>query len=163
MKFEELHKAVPEEGTKCKAGCGKCCVAGAPVAKPETEEISEWLCKTYEYEQIRDQFHHHDTQPQMCPFLTPDKRCFIYPVRPVVCRLFGHLVGPAQMPKHLLQECPEGVGFTRISMLNILSQIGEWYQEAAAAYVQIGEFRLAELTAEDGTSGPIPKGGAARL
>jgi Fe-S-cluster containining protein len=29
------------------------------------------------------------TDSGMCPKLTPDKRCSVYPVRPAICRLYG--------------------------------------------------------------------------
>jgi hypothetical protein len=63
--------------------CGHCC---GPVA-----------CKTEEYERIVNYAAKHGIAPQWngskCPWLTRDLTgfsCSIYPVRPPLCRLFGH-------------------------------------------------------------------------
>lgn len=37
---------------------------------------------------------------QFCPYLTEDKKCEIYPVRPLICRIFG------VMPEVEKMRCP---------------------------------------------------------
>jgi Putative zinc- or iron-chelating domain len=63
----------------CKPGCAACCVAG----------ISIWRI---EYDFIKaSRITHSPTSAdeKSCPFLDANKRCTIYDVRPIVCRLWG--------------------------------------------------------------------------
>ena len=106
MAYENLKKVIPEEGSRCKQNCGRCCVNAAPVSRSEAEEIFDWLAANSTYEAIEAQFQYADTQPGKCPFLKPDKSCFVYPARPFVCRYFGHGADPGMsMLEALKQKC----------------------------------------------------------
>jgi len=65
----------------CKPGCNSCCVSN----------ITVWRI---EYDRIRQFIESKNPEPGQrseseCPFLNDDELCSIYPVRPVVCRLWG--------------------------------------------------------------------------
>jgi Fe-S-cluster containining protein len=151
MSLENLKKKFPEEGSRCKKLCGKCCVSGVPIGIEETNRIGDWLVKNKEFEEIRDQFQHFDDQPAACPFLTPDKSCFIYPVRPVVCVMFGHLPDQPGMPKKASQQCPEGVQFTQVQIEDTLPESLEWHDATEKAMTRIMSFRTATFTGDEGT------------
>lgn len=80
--------------TRCK-NCGRCC-GPVPITYEEYEQIRDYVahCK-YAREESR-KYH----PAQVCVFRDPEKmRCAIYPVRPLVCQLFGVTRG---------MKCPEG-------------------------------------------------------
>ncbi|HEU4751898.1 MAG TPA: YkgJ family cysteine cluster protein [Armatimonadota bacterium] len=80
--------------------CGARCVAGVPMLRPEFERVQEYLAgpggpgarlveqqeKQVPYPGTVDVFY------TACRFRDMERgRCAIYPVRPLVCRLFGHV------------------------------------------------------------------------
>jgi hypothetical protein len=80
--LEKIYSRIPE--FKCQERCGECC---GPVRWSLAEEIV-----------IRDYIRRHGIEYRKmksimdyCPFLTEDKKCSIYPVRPLVCRVYGVL------------------------------------------------------------------------
>lgn len=76
--------------TNC-VNCGKCCGL-VPATIREVEEIRKWMARN-NVQPIRQE------NQAVCPFRDePHKRCLIYPVRPVVCRLFGVTSGVMQCP-----------------------------------------------------------------
>ena len=154
MPYEELRGSFPEEGHKCLSGCGKCCVPTVWVERSEAEAICEWLCREKKFEEIERQFWSADDHPESCPFLTSEKKCFIYPVRPFVCVQFGHLEDPSGAPadvaKRVSQKCPEGVVFTEVAVGEIRSLVMEWYAKAVREGIMISEFRKAVAVGEDG-------------
>lgn len=70
----------------CRAGCGYCCAVPVDVSIVEAARISLYLKK-----ELRDDplFVAEKDKNQPCPFLGADSKCSVYPVRPIVCRLFG--------------------------------------------------------------------------
>ena len=78
--------------TNC-TNCGECCGI-IPVDEKELAEIKEYVKK--HNIKARKNFPH-------CPFRNEEqKKCDIYPVRPIICRLFG----VADFGK--LEGCPNG-------------------------------------------------------
>lgn len=156
MAYETLKAKIPQEGARCKKLCGKCCTNTAPVGKSESDAIGEWMVKNVTDEALTAQFRHYDTDPGACPFLTPEKTCFIYPVRPVVCHTFGHLEEAQGADKRSSQKCPEGVEFTEVKYVDIHLEMAPFMNEIETRMVRTMDFRFAELSREDGTQGPIP-------
>jgi|FLYK01.1.fsa_nt_gi Fe-S-cluster containining protein len=150
MPWETLSRVFPEEGWKCKKSCGKCCVDTAPVERSEVEAISDWIVENVTFESLKAQFLDADTRPGMCPFLKADKTCFIYPVRPVVCRAFGHLEILPDSPRYLSQKCPEGVEFTAVKFEKIFHLMLPWYEAAQKGFVFTRDFRHAVIVAKNG-------------
>lgn len=67
------------------ANCGECC-GPVPATEKEIREIAEFMVKNPYVKPI----YHKDFL--VCPFRSEErKKCLIYPVRPVVCRLFGNV------------------------------------------------------------------------
>lgn len=155
MAYEALKAKIPEEGNRCKKMCGKCCTNTAPVVKSEAEEICNWITKNVSNEDLIAQFHHYDTDPGACPFLKPDKSCFIYPVRPVVCHMFGHLEEFQGADKRSSQKCPEGVDFTEVKYAQIHLEMGPYSDELENQSIKTMDFRFAEVDREDGSKGMI--------
>jgi hypothetical protein len=86
--FNLLDKRLPR--MHCPDGCGDCC-GMIQVCEWEGRQIAAYIVR----EQITPM-----KQGTTCPFFQ-DGRCAIYPVRPVVCRLYGHI--PVD-----LMTCPHG-------------------------------------------------------
>jgi Fe-S-cluster containining protein len=156
MPFEELKKKFPSEGHLCKKLCGKCCVSTAPLEGSEAEAISAWLCSSKQVDEIEAQFHHFDDNPKQCPFLTPEKGCFVYPVRPVACVMFGHLPDHPAAPKNASQQCPEGVKFTQVPMEDTLPESADWYAKSMKSTGRMIMFRTAAMIVEDGKEYVVP-------
>lgn len=156
MAYEALKAKIPQEGFKCKKMCGKCCTNLAPVVKSEADEICNWITKNISNEDLTAQFRHYDTNPGTCPFLKPDKTCFIYPVRPVVCHTFGHLEEAKGADKRSSQKCPEGVDFTEVTFAQIYVEMDPFSKELETQAIRTMDFRFAEVDNEDGTKGQIP-------
>jgi len=91
----KIYSKIPE--FKCKENCGLCCgflshftegTIFEPIGKGEYVEIEKEAIKEYlrltgkKYKTVKG-------VREFCPYLTEDKKCEIYPVRPLVCRLFG--------------------------------------------------------------------------
>lgn len=148
MKLDELYKAIPEEGDRCLKNCGKCCVAAVPISKDEAVEILKWLGENTHLHELQKQFKHADTQKNMCPFLRPDKGCFVYEARPFVCRLFGH-GNDERLPERVRQVCPEGVEFTQLSIPD-LPNVLDWWTETERAGGWMFQLRPMEVETEDG-------------
>jgi Fe-S-cluster containining protein len=67
---------------RCDEGCGACCGV-APVTETEFRRIERYV-KDHGITPIR-----HDDDDEQCP-LYQDGKCTVYPVRPLICRIFGH-------------------------------------------------------------------------
>lgn len=100
MEIEELRKRLNDIYAKvptiqCKQGCHECC---GPIFwfPAENASIFQWLKdNTLPVRRAKSML-------DMCPYIEGDK-CLIYPVRPLICRLFG-------VVKHFtdisIMECP---------------------------------------------------------
>ncbi len=130
-------------------------MALTPVNLKEVEAIGQWLVANKSFEDIVAQYQHFDEQPDRCPFLAPDKSCFIYPVRPAVCVMFGHLADTPGMPKKLSQQCPEGVKFTQITYDEIADEAMGFFIEMGK-HARMMDFRLAPFECDDGKVHVIP-------
>jgi Fe-S-cluster containining protein len=165
--FEQLKAKFPSEGSRCLKQCGKCCVGTAPVTEPELNEMLDWVCKNKTAEEYTTQLHHYDEHAakNVCPFLTPEKTCFVYPVRPVVCHMFGHLEDlnpemglPPAAVKEMSQKCPEGVVFTEVKMADLGPELsGEYMFTAFKSSAPISAVRHATVVKENGEEGIIPR------
>jgi Fe-S-cluster containining protein len=76
---------------RCDTGCGECCGV-VPATETEFRAVERFIAE----HGIHPAAHTDGT----CPFYQGGG-CKIYPVRPLVCRLFGHSVDP-------LMTCPRG-------------------------------------------------------
>ena len=82
--------------TRC-TNCGECC-GPVPITHNDYARISNYLQGNgYAREVVR-----HKHKPLDCVFRDNElKKCAIYPVRPMVCRLFG-------VATHIYLQCPNG-------------------------------------------------------
>lgn len=78
---------------RCRDRCGDCC-GPAPVTGPELTRLRAFI------RQHDLQPHQHAAAPGRCPAFD-GARCTVYPVRPMICRLFARV---ADLP------CPHGCG-----------------------------------------------------
>lgn len=166
MAFEELKAKFPSEGSRCLKQCGKCCVGGFPVSMLEMEEMLSWVCKNKTAEEYTAQLRHYDenVEKDMCPFLTPEKTCFVYPARPVACHMFGHLedlrpemgLGEAAI-KQMSQKCPENVEFTEVTIKELGKPSLDWMQTCYQSSAPIRVARHATVVKENGEEGIIPR------
>ena len=75
---------------KC-SGCGKCCSANLPLTDSEIDRIRKYIKRNGIQEQRHIVPTKKATLDMTCPFLMDSKekdRCAIYPVRPLICRIF---------------------------------------------------------------------------
>ena len=73
----------------CAPRCGDCCTCVTPFTGRDVERAVEHL-NTLPRRDVERQLRFWGNGPA-CPFLTLDKKCFIYAARPFVCRVFGHV------------------------------------------------------------------------
>ena len=85
-KYFELHK----EHVKCCMGCSSCCENGDyPLSALELEYLMQGYAKLSDKLKIKVQTNIKNIQKGgACPFLI-DKKCLIYPFRPIICRVHG--------------------------------------------------------------------------
>lgn len=74
---------------ECLPKCGKCCGGAVLAFAPEVQPIIDYLKAQGKKAEKQLRFWNRDMAA--CPFLMPDKRCFVYEARPGVCRAFGHV------------------------------------------------------------------------
>lgn len=75
--------------TNC-TNCGECC-GMIPATKAEIKQIRDYLRK---HEDVRELAIRQSHRALSCPFRDEQKRkCAIYPVRPLICRLMGVSAG----------------------------------------------------------------------
>lgn len=81
MKLEEVYRQIPK--SKCPERCGVCCTIVFP-SLAEIRNIKAWLKKhDREFNDFNMEI------DKNCPYLSPEKECSIYPVRPFLCRIMG--------------------------------------------------------------------------
>lgn len=74
-------------------GCAKCCSESVEASFAEFYNIKRYIKERNIQKKIIDKIlyyyiYEYDTKHQ-CPFLAEDKRCLIYEVRPLNCRIYG--------------------------------------------------------------------------
>ena len=157
--IDELYGFYPEEGFRCPRGCGECCSSDFPVSKPEVERIAQWIVDNVGFDRLQDQYRLYDSQPGKCPFLMACKKCLIYPVRPFVCRQFGHveeLKGvPLGVRRRINQKCPRGLPFTAFKISDIRAVYNKWYDLAMKGCISVREFRNAVVADKMGFKGVL--------
>lgn len=79
QRLQELYEMVLS--IQCKKSCHECCGAH-PWFPIEAVNINKFMLKN----NIKER--HADSLLDMCPYIEGDG-CLIYPVRPILCRLFG--------------------------------------------------------------------------
>lgn len=91
QQLETIYSSIP--GGQCD-GCAKCCTESVHTFFVEFIQIYKYLVDNNLYEEMMKKIEQHYfselTDAQDCPFLNQQKQCVIYPVRPLVCRLFGY-------------------------------------------------------------------------
>lgn len=89
--LNEIYDNIPSG--KCN-GCAKCCMEAVGAFYVEFLNIYFYLKDKNLLGKYMDKIENHYMdeliKKDYCPFLLSDKTCLIYPVRPLVCRLFGH-------------------------------------------------------------------------
>lgn len=89
--LESLYTSIP--GGSCN-GCAKCCTESVHTFYVEFIQIYTYLKANNLLKDILKRVENHYfeelIEAQDCPFLDEEKKCMIYPVRPLVCRLFGY-------------------------------------------------------------------------
>lgn len=89
--LEGLYNKIPSG--KCN-GCAKCCHESVHAFYLEFLNIYDYVVDKGMLDLVLKRVENHYFNElivhQPCPFLKADQSCMIYPVRPYVCRLFGH-------------------------------------------------------------------------
>jgi len=81
-KLENTYSQIPK--SSCEDGCGRCCGPVFP-SLAELRNIKDWCAQHHlEYRDFLAISKEGD-----CPYLSTEKECVIYPVRPFLCRLLG--------------------------------------------------------------------------
>lgn len=90
QQLEALYEQLPKGSCP---GCGTCCYDAVPASFVEYMNIRRYMAETSLMtealkERVRGFVLNELKEVNPCPFLV-SKRCEIYPVRPITCRLFG--------------------------------------------------------------------------
>jgi len=85
---------LPIVRNECVPNCGQCCGGATPAFENEVEPIFRFLKEKGKKSEKQLRWWNRDLT--VCPFLTMDKKCFIYPVRPETCSAFGHIKFPPE-------------------------------------------------------------------
>ena len=116
-RLDEIYSLIPDFDCK---GCGRCC---GPInwRVPEGMVIKKYM-QEHGIEHVvwsPEDYEKHDLD---CPYLRENK-CVIYPVRPLVCRLQGH-VKKLRCPYHNIIACEHcGQKFPEIEAVNKFIEI----------------------------------------
>lgn len=82
----EVRARLPTADCSGCEGCASRCVGNLRITRTEFEQIREYLGGGGFFPVVRE----HGRMLRSCEFSDPDgPRCMIYPVRPLICRLFG--------------------------------------------------------------------------
>lgn len=91
-RLSEVYARVP--GGRC-SGCTACCAESVSTFFVEWLRIRDFLEATGRWSEAlnraEDYARFELARPMKCPMLEADGRCMIYEVRPLTCRIFGHL------------------------------------------------------------------------
>jgi hypothetical protein len=81
QKLTQLYNQIPKSA--CPPDCGKCCGILYP-STAEVNNIKNWCIQhKIEFKEF------HMNIDLDCPYLSKEKQCIIYPVRPFLCRMMG--------------------------------------------------------------------------
>lgn len=132
--FQQLRKwldrHLPEP--KCPPGCSDCC--GPVVCAPaEYDEVLQYAFDT----QVKPI----DNGKTICPWVK-DNRCQVYPVRPICCRICGHV--------RMMTECEHGVLVTKGVEAKIKKELRDYF---TMDYMRM----LHEVVNPDNPSTPQPR------
>ncbi len=109
-RLHRIYSQIPS--SMCPLDCGECCGILYP-SLAEIRNIKDW-CATHG--KVYQDFTM--TIGADCPYLTEDKRCNIYPVRPFLCRMMG--VSNLSCPTGNYQRKKL---FNKYDSLNLYSQV----------------------------------------
>jgi Fe-S-cluster containining protein len=143
-----VSEAAAALGVTCKSGCAHCCMLPATATVPEMVLVVEYLTGRSDWPQKRpvlereltrqlaafagvdilDKRSREDffTRQLPCAFLTKDKRCGIYEVRPTVCRYHMVVSSP--------DNCALGAGDPTVARVDLQTIETAIAVEAATAY-----------------------------
>jgi len=138
-------------GVTCKTGCAHCCMLPATATIPEMVPVVEYLTSRCDWNQRRpalerelthqlvefaginvldpDERTRFFTRQLPCAFLTKDKRCEIYAVRPTVCR-YHMVVSPPE-------NCALGAGDPTVARVDFRKIENTVAIEAAQAFGEL--------------------------
>lgn len=81
-KLADIYAQIPQ--STCEPNCGKCCGPIMP-SLAEIRNVKDWCQqRRVEYKDFLS-----ITEEGSCPYLSLEKKCLIYPIRPFLCRLVG--------------------------------------------------------------------------
>lgn len=123
--LQVLYDQVP---STCCANSGECCsltdkefaqgyATMFPLYSAEYLNIAAYVAAHFPAERQQQLFEFTQERPHQCPFLGEDKRCTIYPVRPLICRTYAVMTPQtiAQAVERYRGQLPEAwlKGFAR--------------------------------------------------
>lgn len=114
MTLEEIYRQIP--ASSCKENCGKCCGILFP-SLAEIRNIKAW-CGSHHVEFKAFNM----TVGIDCPYLTAEKKCAIYPVRPFLCRILGVTAEPMMQcadckPSKIVNKAVSSYLYTQIYLV----------------------------------------------
>lgn len=143
--------AAKRMGVTCKDGCAHCCMMPATATVPEMVPVVEYLTSRSDWAQRRRPLERELTRQLSefagvnildeaervaffrrqlpCAFLTTDRRCSIYAVRPTVCRYHMVVSDPA--------NCAHGAHTETVALVNLQKLEQEIAVEAAKVFGEL--------------------------
>lgn len=88
---------------QCAQGCTQCCESGLTTLPIEAQNIATYI---QENPDILEALRTHTIVPDRCDFLSTKGDCYIYPVRPFICRSHGAPIAIAEEGYFQIDVCP---------------------------------------------------------
>ena len=88
---------------QCKQGCTQCCETGLTTLPIEAQNIEEYLQSN---PSLIEELRNHIVLPNKCDFLSNEGNCYIYSVRPFICRSHGAPIAIAEEEYFHIDVCP---------------------------------------------------------
>ena len=104
---QQVDKLQKKTCVSCIANCGECCKRFEPyISVLEAVPLAKYLRNNPEkHELYKQNVKRNEVKWYACPFYDDEKHCTVYPIRPLICRLFGFSANRDRYNKVVFSTC----------------------------------------------------------